>query len=182
MPRKFLREPLSCPIGGSVEPAVLQCGPVGGPADPTSAMPVLDQPAHVPEASTIRAKYTVELGCGTAGLSVALKRVGAEPLAVDHKHNRHRPKLAFMALDLSIDSGWVLLHRLLQDGKIAYVHAAPPCGTASRARDKPVPLKLRRKGHQILHSFAQRDIQVAYQVCRAYQMKKSKRQTKYTNE
>ena len=92
------------------------------------------------------AGYTVELCAGSAGLSARLWKEGFATLAVDDARNRHRQKAPCVCLDLSIDSGWQVLYRLVEQGKVFYVHGAPPCGTASKAREKPSPAHLKRKG------------------------------------
>ena len=87
--------------------------------------------------------FAVELCAGTAGLSAKLWGHG---LPVDHARNRHLQGAPCVVLDLAQDSGWVVLYQLLEQGKIFYVHGAPPCGTASRAREKPLPLFLKQRG------------------------------------
>ena len=83
--------------------------------------------------------YTVELCAGSAGLSCSLAEAGFSTLAVDHGSNSHKPRSPCVNFDLSQDSGWKLLYDLLEADNLLYVHGAPPCGTASRAREKPVP-------------------------------------------
>ena len=94
----------------------------------------------------VRSKFTLELGAGTAGLSAALRREGAETIAIDHRHNRHKMQVPGLVLDLATDAGWTLVWRMLSEDRVVYVHGAPPCGTATRAREKPLPLRLRKRG------------------------------------
>ena len=93
-----------------------------------------------------RSCFTLELCCGSAGLSAQLRKVGFSTVAVDHSSNQHTPKVACLNLDLTKSSSWEILKRMAAERQVIYVHAAPPCGTATRARDKPVPLKLRKRG------------------------------------
>ena len=93
-----------------------------------------------------RSCFTLELCCGSAGLSAKLKRVGFSTVAVDHPSNQHTPKVACLHMDLTKPSSWQILRKMVSEGRVIYVHVAPPCGTATRARDKPVPLRLRRRG------------------------------------
>ena len=48
--------------------------------------------------------------------------------------------------DLTDPAGQSSLRKLLQRERPSYGHAAPPCGTMSRARDNPIPLALQRLG------------------------------------
>ena len=90
------------------------------------------------EGAPSSACYTVELCAGSAGLSLSLSEAGFSTVTVDHGKNSHKPKSPCVNLDLSLDSGWTALYALLESDKLLYVHGAPPCGTASRAREKPV--------------------------------------------
>ena len=90
--------------------------------------------------------FTAELCAGSGGLSLELFRAGFSTVAVDHSANRHKSKDPCVKLDLAVDSGWAILYDLLESGRLLYAHGAPPCGTASRARERPVPIHLRRKG------------------------------------
>ena len=90
--------------------------------------------------------FGVELCAGTAILSQCISEIGLQPMAVDHSYNWHKPKVACVKLDLSVASGWKILYDLLAESRVAFVHGAPPCGTASRAREKKIPLRLKGKG------------------------------------
>ena len=104
--------------------------------------------------------YTAELCAGSAGLSMQLARVGLATVAVDHKFNKHAPKVPCVRLDLSKESGWTILWKLLEQGRLLYCHGAPPCGTASRAREKKVPFSCEKEVHPSRHRFARRLIRV----------------------
>ena len=80
----------------------------------------------------------VELFAGTATLSCELRKAGFPILAVD-KSSVRQPKVKLVELDATTASGQSVLLQTLLSANIAYFHAAPPCGTASRARDKPLP-------------------------------------------
>ena len=81
----------------------------------------------------------IELCCGSAGLTAALARVGFAFMAVDHKHNKHKPSVAVIDLDLRSLHSWTFLERVYETRHVFFVHAGPPCGTASRAREIPLP-------------------------------------------
>ena len=88
----------------------------------------------------------IELCAGSAGLSAALRRTGFQVIPVDHKSNRHHPKVACTCINLAHPSAFSILRALIDNSGVVYVHAAPPCGTASRAREKPISAELLRSG------------------------------------
>jgi hypothetical protein len=49
-------------------------------------------------------------------------------------------------MDLTSQCNQTYLLSLINQQHFAYVHVAPPCGTASRARDRPIPEHLRKAG------------------------------------
>ena len=81
----------------------------------------------------------IELCAGSAGLSSALRECGFRVLPVDHNGNRHATKVKCLILDLTSPSADKILTDLLQSGQVLFVHFGPPCGTASRARERPIP-------------------------------------------
>ena len=87
------------------------------------------------------AMMTLELCAGTAGYTAALRRAGFDALGVDHARNRHSVQAPCAMLDLSTECGQAIAWEVLNSGRLLYVHAAPPCGTASRAREKHIPRK-----------------------------------------
>ena len=89
---------------------------------------------------------TLELCAGTAGFTAALRRAGFDALGIDHSRNRHSAQAPTAMLDLTTDAGQRVVREVLQSGRLLYCHAAPPCGTASRARDKVVSASLRARG------------------------------------
>ena len=80
--------------------------------------------------------YIVEVFCGKAGLSRALRRRGFQVFSVDHKAIKGVP---ILVIDLNSPSQCKLFEELLKQNRLLYVHFAPPCGTASLARC--IPLK-----------------------------------------
>ena len=79
----------------------------------------------------------VELFAGTATPSCELRKAGFPILAVD-KSSVRQPKVKLVELGVTVGGQSVLLQSLCS-ANIAYFHGAPPCGTASKARDKPLP-------------------------------------------
>ena len=82
---------------------------------------------------------TVEICCGAAGLSSALRRLGFKTYAVDHSQNRHAPKVKPLIIDVSNSQQLKILISILLFCKPCYVHFGLPCGTCSRARERPLP-------------------------------------------
>ena len=82
----------------------------------------------------------VELFAGTARLSRAAMEAGFEIMPVDHSSARAEHVSIVptdMAVPEEVDALIDVLSRRL--GDIAFVWAAPPCGTASKARERPIP-------------------------------------------
>ena len=97
-------------------------------------------PGPVPSAWTGLQFHDVvclEIFAGTARLSSALAAQGFQAVAVDNK-----PCATFRVLqtDLLSESGRALVLDLIQHRKVWYAHFAPPCSTASQARN----IKLRQ--------------------------------------
>ena len=90
----------------------------------------------------------VELCCGGASLSWACHKQGFQTLPVDHRQVSSR--MRSIQLDLACPSVVDSLCKLLRHEapRIALIWAGVPCGTASRAREKPLP-GLEAKGFRI---------------------------------
>ena len=96
---------------------------------------------------SITSVTSVELMCGAAGVSAELRKGGVDAIGVDWVRNAcSKPKAPVMQADCSEPNGQRLTLDLLENGNVEYTHAAPPCGTASRARERPLPQKLIRQG------------------------------------
>ena len=114
------------PRGLPLEPPERSPSPVGG------SLPSSDSGA--PRTGP---PFSLELCCGSANLSAALRDVGIEAVGVDYVRNASRPRAPCVQLDLTSLGGQSLLQQLLRSRRVQYVHCAPPCGTASRARERP---------------------------------------------
>ena len=80
--------------------------------------------------------FVIELFCGTARVTAALNHLGLQhSFGVDHIRKTAAP---VKEVDLTSIEGAALLHAWVQSPYLAGIHAAPPCGTCSRAREIPV--------------------------------------------
>lgn len=89
--------------------------------------------------------YFVELCAGCARLSASMAARGFKVLAVDHVHNRHKQCHQTVNIDLTNDEAVAYLATLLKTpGATFMLHSAPPCGTASRARERRLKKALKK--------------------------------------
>lgn len=77
----------------------------------------------------------VEVFAGSCNLSTAFVRRGFQALAIDHVSSH---KFRTMILDLALHQDRLLLLDLILTQRPVLVWLAPPCGTASRARNIPL--------------------------------------------
>ena len=113
--------------------------------DPRVQLPAvpLGKPVSAPEADALPVSLTpskllvIELFAGCALLSACCKQRGFEVLPVDSIHNKAKPTVHVTTLDLRQKHSWDIIRQVIQARQVAHVHAAPPCGTASRAHELP---------------------------------------------
>ena len=77
----------------------------------------------------------IEACAGTATLSAVLKDMGFEVLPIDFGKQRNLSHLHIVNLDLRQKHSWEFLAKIVFSQKTFHFHGAPPCGTASRARE-----------------------------------------------
>ena len=82
----------------------------------------------------------MEVFAGKAQLSKFLRKVGFQVVSVDHKPSKTAP---ILVIDITCPKQCRVLDELIERGNLFYVHFAPPCGTASAARN----LRLSKKRH-----------------------------------
>ena len=87
----------------------------------------------------------IEICAGSARLTKTCRKLGLRGIAVD-KHTERSCGIDVMVLDLSVDSQLQLLLDIIkaEHDRILMVFVAPPCGTASRARSRPIKSSLLR--------------------------------------
>ena len=81
-------------------------------------------------------KGFLEVFCGCGELAFQMKQVGFRSLGLDCSSNKDRPRCTAIVLDLTTASGQATFWKLVVEYDVAWVHFAPPCGTASRARER----------------------------------------------
>jgi len=81
---------------------------------------------------------TIEVFGGSARLTKALCEVGFDSVAIDYRKSKDRPVGKTIWCDLTVKAGVKEFRELVDrlGSRLVYVHFAPPCGTASRAREK----------------------------------------------
>lgn len=96
-------------------------------------------PKPVKASSSFTCAVVLELFCGTAGVTASFHRKGLTScLAVD-KIIPKAPKASIIKLDLTSSSHQQLVRQWLHDPNVVGVFLAPPCGTASAARNIELP-------------------------------------------
>ena len=88
-----------------------------------------------PNSTSRRSPLFIEICAGTAMLSRCFKEAGFDAVAIDHSKNRFHPLAHICNVDLTTAHGWQFLDHLIEHYNVIFVHAAPPCGTCSRARE-----------------------------------------------
>ena len=79
--------------------------------------------------------FFLELYAGSARLTATVAAAGLLSLGVDSFRNRHKKLGCIATFDLTQTGQQAILFDLLEGGAVDVVHAAPPCGTGSRARE-----------------------------------------------
>ena len=76
-----------------------------------------------------------------------MKRRGFSVFPVDHEFNTHKTTVSTISLNLQDVRSQQLVESMITQTKPAAIHLGLPCGTCSRARDKPLPEHLRAQFH-----------------------------------
>ena len=88
----------------------------------------------------------VEICAGSAVLSARAQRCGFQVFPIDHSHNRFRAAASILVIDLAQPESRQLLPMLFVSVRPSWCHMGLPCGTCSRARERPVSQELRNAG------------------------------------
>ena len=81
------------------------------------------------------APLIIGICAGTAMLSKCVKDSGFEHLATAINHNRFAPYVTVCNVELTTDHGWAFLLHILENYNVVFIHAAPPWGFCSKARE-----------------------------------------------
>ena len=84
-----------------------------------------------------REAWFFEVFSGKASLSAACAKMGFKVLAFDHVLGA--AQVATVPLDLCQEPGRELFWQLIKRNRPMALHGGPPCGTSSRARERPLP-------------------------------------------
>ena len=94
----------------------------------------------------------LEVFAGSCRLSKACRGLGLEAVAIDHRSQRSENFPIFHA-DLTNNDDLKRVEYIdVEAGNLLHAHFAPACGTASRARGRPIPGEDPSKGPQPLRS------------------------------
>ena len=88
----------------------------------------------------------MELCAGSAILSAEAQKHGFQVFPMDHSKNRFHPAAAIFQVDLSAQQARELLPQMFHHIQPRWCHLGLPCGTASRARERPISEDLKRAG------------------------------------
>jgi hypothetical protein len=88
----------------------------------------------------------LELCAGSGTLTACLRDRGLDAFGFDWQGNRFQKQAPIITIDLSLPSAVATLMQILNSYDVEFVWAGLPCGTCSRARERPVAAALRRKG------------------------------------
>ena len=132
-------------------PGLVQQLPAGAVSDVSQLTPpgLVQQlpPGGVSGVSQLEMKpLFVEVFSGRASFSRAMLQAGFEVVSVDHEVEVDAPFAPVVSLDLTTKSGQSILMEILSSKGLVAVHFGLPCGTASKARDRPISQELQRKG------------------------------------
>ena len=75
-----------------------------------------------------------------------MRKQGIEAIGIDFERNPQKPAAPIINCDLSTPTGQAKVLELDLEMQFDVLHGAPPCGTASRARERPLPAALVRQG------------------------------------
>ena len=87
-----------------------------------------------------------EIFAGCAKLSQQMNLAGFESIPVHSSYNKHVPLVPVLILDLTDNEAQTCLKQHIAATRPGAIHLALPCGTGSRARERPLPKYLTDQG------------------------------------
>ena len=94
---------------------------------------------HCQHKKKLQKAKVVEVFSGSGQYTCKLRISGLDALAVDWKGNRHTTQTETIDLDLTKAEDQEKVRQILFAPTVRYIHFGPPCGTFSRARERPLP-------------------------------------------
>lgn len=88
----------------------------------------------------------MEFCSSSASLSAEAQRRGFQVFPIDHGGNRFRVKASTLSIDLASLDNIPLVTTMIEFIQPAWIHLGMPCGTSSRAREKPLSPALIAEG------------------------------------
>ena len=76
-----------------------------------------------------------------------MRKRGFSVFPVDHEFNTHKTAVSTISLNLQDQKSQALVESMVIQTRPAAIHLGLPCGTCSRARDKPLPAHLKTQFH-----------------------------------
>ena len=104
----------------------------------------------------------VEIFAGCARLSRCAKQQGFQVIPVDGPRNEHTPECPVLTLDLTDEHAQECLIQTLNVLHPAVIHIALPCGTGSRAREKPIAPSLVNQGAPVPRPLRNQDFPLGF--------------------
>ena len=114
----------------------------------------------------------IEIFAGRGSLSKAASQAGFSVLSIDHEATG--ASVPIVQLDLTSSSGTAILWDILSSENILAVHLGIPCGTASRARERPVAPALQAMGVPNPPPLRSAQFPLGMPNCRAFTRPRSK--------
>ena len=78
---------------------------------------------------------TLEVFCGSAGLTEKLRTKGFNAVGIDHARNKDKPKSKCVNINMETPEGQAAFWTMVEANEVVFVHFSPPCGTSTRARE-----------------------------------------------
>ena len=109
-----------------------------------SIVPTLVNEPSATEVKVPTPPRAMEICAGSGGFSYALWNKGFDATGVNWNHNRHAPRILLIMRDLTDPTQQAEVNEIKEGSD--YLHMAPPCGTASEARNIKVSEEDKAKG------------------------------------
>jgi hypothetical protein len=141
------KRPRSSPKVDAKAPSTAESPKVDAKAPLTADSPKVDAKAPLALKEAVdREKICLEICAGSGKLTVTFKKAGKQCIGIDNLRNKAATGKGFLTLDLTLPASQKIVLDKIAQGRVAFVWFAPPCGTASRARERPLPKSVTSQG------------------------------------